>query len=143
MTTDEASAQPTIVEVAVANPDFSTLVDLVVAADLAETLSGEGPFTVFAPTNEAFAAVPEDVLAALAANPDALRTVLLYHVVVGAAVTSDMVEPGEVPMGDGSSAAISAVDGGLMIDGANIVATDVEASNGVIHVIDRVILPQG
>lgn len=138
----EAPAGPgTIVDVAVGNPDFSTLVDLVVAAGLAETLSGEGPFTVFAPTNAAFEAVPADVLESLAADTEALTKVLLYHVVVGAAVTSDQVSPGEVTMGDGSAATISAAGDGLMIDNANIVAVDVEASNGVIHVIDAVILP--
>jgi uncharacterized surface protein with fasciclin (FAS1) repeats len=131
----------TIVDIASGNPDFSTLVELVVAAGLADTLAGEGPFTVFAPTNDAFAAVPADVLEALAADTEALQKVLLYHVIVGAAVTSDQVAPGEVEMGDGSLATLSAEGDALFIDDAQIVATDIEASNGVIHVIDAVILP--
>jgi transforming growth factor-beta-induced protein len=139
--TTEAEGPGTIVEIASGNPDFSTLVDLVVAADLAGTLSGDGPFTVFAPTNEAFAAVPAELLEALGGDTEALAKVLLYHVVVGAAVTSDMVAPGPVEMGDGSSATLSADGGSLFIDGAEIVATDIIASNGVIHVIDAVIVP--
>jgi uncharacterized surface protein with fasciclin (FAS1) repeats len=135
----------TIVDIASGNPDFSTLVELVVAAGLADTLAGEGPFTVFAPTDEAFAALPEGLLDALLLpeNKDILTQILLYHVVAGAAVTSDMVEPGEVTMADESVATLSAEGDALFINDAEIVTVDVMASNGVIHVIDAVIVPPG
>lgn len=129
-----------IVETAVAAGDFTTLVDLVQQADLADDLSGPGPLTVFAPTDEAFAAVPQETLDALGEDPELLRSVLLYHVVDGE-VTSDQVE-------DGASAATLAgpevqfsVNGGVMVNDATVVTPDVMASNGVIHVIDAVLLP--
>jgi uncharacterized surface protein with fasciclin (FAS1) repeats len=132
----------TIVEVASEAGSFTTLLAAATAADLAETLSGEGPFTVFAPTDEAFAAVPADVLEKLLLpeNVEVLKSILLYHVVSGTAVTSDMVAAGEVEMANGESATI-ATEGGVTIDGANVVTVDVMASNGVIHVIDAVIIP--
>ena len=143
-TMDEAAGEGTIVDVASENADFTTLVDAVVAADLVDTLNGEGPFTVFAPTNEAFAALPAGVLEALLLpeNQDVLVQILTYHVVPGE-VTADMVEPGEVATVEGSDITITANDGGVQVNGANVVATDVMASNGVIHVIDAVILPPG
>lgn len=130
----------TIVEVAAGNPDFSTLVELVTAAGLVDTLNGEGPFTVFAPTNEAFAALPEAVVSYLGANPDVLTAVLTYHVVPGKVMAAD-VATGEVATAQGANVSLKADDMGVTIDGVNVIATDVEASNGVIHVIDGVILP--
>jgi uncharacterized surface protein with fasciclin (FAS1) repeats len=135
------AAAGTIVEVASANPDFSTLVAAVSAAGLAETLSGTGPFTVFAPTNEAFAALPAGLLdkLLLPENKDVLTKILTYHVVAGN-VPSSAVTAGKVPTVEGSEATIT-TDGGIKIDGATVVTPDVAASNGVIHVIDAVIVP--
>ncbi len=132
----------TIVDVAAGNPDFSTLVAAVKAAGLVETLSGTGPFTVFAPTNEAFAALPAGVLdkLLLPENKETLTKVLTYHVVPGK-VTSDQVTAGDVTTVEGSPIAIT-TDGGVKINGTTTVtAVDVEASNGVIHVIDSVLIP--
>ncbi len=141
-TDDGAAEEPgTIVDVAAGNEDFETLVAAVQAAGLAETLSGEGPFTVFAPTDAAFEALPEGLLDALLLpeNKDALTAILTYHVVAGE-VTSDQVTAGDVPTVEGSTIAVT-TDGGVKVNDANVVATDVEASNGVIHVIDAVIVP--
>lgn len=139
----EASEEAgTIVDVAAGNPDFSTLVAAVEAAGLVETLSGEGPFTVFAPTNEAFEALPAGVLdmLLLPENKETLTKVLTYHVVPGE-VTSDLVTAGDVATVEGSTIAIT-TDGGVKINGTTTVtAVDVEASNGVIHVIDAVLIP--
>jgi uncharacterized surface protein with fasciclin (FAS1) repeats len=135
-------AEPgTIVEVAAANEDFETLVAAVTAAGLAETLSGDGPFTVFAPTDEAFEALPEGVLDALLLpeNKDALTSILTYHVVSGEVMAAD-VTAGDVPTVEGSTIAIT-TDGGVKVNEANVTATDVDASNGVIHVIDAVLVP--
>jgi phosphate transport system substrate-binding protein len=130
----------TIVDIAAGNPDFSTLVSLVQAAGLAETLAGEGPFTVFAPTNDAFAAVPQPILDYLASDVDALTRVLTYHVVPGTVMAAD-VAAGEVASVEGSPITVSMSDMGVMVDQASVTATDIVASNGVIHVIDSVILP--
>jgi uncharacterized surface protein with fasciclin (FAS1) repeats len=146
---DEAMADETIVEIAAGNPDFSTLVAAVEAADLAETLSGEGPFTVFAPTNEAFAALPAETLQSLLEpeNQETLAQILTYHVVAGEVMAAD-VAPGEVETVEGSPFTIE-VEGGnvFIVDGqggrAQVVTTDIVASNGVIHVIDAVLLPSG
>jgi uncharacterized surface protein with fasciclin (FAS1) repeats len=134
-------APGTIVDVASANEDFSTLVAAVDAAGLVETLNGEGPFTVFAPTNDAFAALPEGLLDALLLpeNQETLVKILTYHV-LPAEVTSDQVADGEVATVEGQSVTISTADG-VKVNDANVIATDVEASNGVIHVIDAVIVP--
>jgi uncharacterized surface protein with fasciclin (FAS1) repeats len=131
----------TIVEVASANDDFSTLVAAVDAAGLVDTLNGEGPFTVFAPTDDAFAALPDGLLDALLLpeNKDTLVKILTYHVLPGE-VTSDQVTAGDVATVEGQSVTIS-TDGGVKVNDANVIATDVEASNGVIHVIDAVIVP--
>ncbi len=131
-----------IVDIAAGNEDFSTLVAAVQAADLVETLKGEGPFTVFAPTNAAFEALPEGTVEALLEeeNKEQLVAVLTYHVVAGKVMAAD-VEAGDVETVQGSSATITVTDDGVKIGDANIVATDIEASNGVIHVIDAVILP--
>ncbi|WP_220489181.1 MULTISPECIES: fasciclin domain-containing protein [unclassified Tessaracoccus] len=131
----------TIVDVAAGNPDFETLVAAVTAADLVETLSGDGPFTVFAPTDDAFDALPEGLLDALLLpeNKDALTSILTYHVVSGEVMAAD-VTAGDVATVEGSTIAIT-TDGGVMVNDANVVTTDVDASNGVIHVIDKVIVP--
>ena len=133
----------TIVDVAAGNPDFETLVAAITAADLGETLSGDGPFTVFAPTNEAFAALPEGLLDALLLpeNQDALTAILTYHVVSGE-VPSDQVTEGDVDTVQGEAIAVTIPDGTVTLnDSATVTAVDVEASNGVIHVIDGVLVP--
>ena len=133
-----------IVAVASANPDFSTLVAAVAAAGLVETLQGPGPFTVFAPTNEAFAALPAGLVdkLLLPENKAVLTQILNYHVVSGKVMAAD-VTAGDVPTVEGSNVAVT-VDGGVKLnDSANVIITDVAASNGVIHAIDAVILPPG
>lgn len=137
----------TITEIVAGNDDFSTLLAAVEAADLGATLSGEGPFTVFAPTNDAFAALPEGTLDTLLEpeNQDQLAGILTYHVVPAEVMAADVM-PGEVTTVNGETFTI-AVDGDVVTitDGAGNVATvtqtDIEASNGVIHVIDTVLLP--
>lgn len=131
----------TIVDVVAGNADFETLVAAVTAADLVETLSGDGPFTVFAPTDDAFDGLPEGLLDALLLpeNKDALTSILTYHVVSGEVMAAD-VTAGDVATVEGSTIAIT-TDGGVMVNEANVVTTDVDASNGVIHVIDAVIVP--
>jgi len=131
----------TIVEVASANPDFSTLVAAVSAAGLVETLSGEGPFTVFAPTNEAFAALPPGVLDALLLpeNKDALVKILTYHVVPGTVLAADITD-GDVATVEGQNVTLSTANG-VTVNGATVLTADVLADNGVIHVIDAVLVP--
>ena len=139
-----ASAQDapqTIVDIAASNPDFSTLVTALTEAGLVDTLQGEGPFTVFAPTNAAFDALPEGQLAALLANKEQLAAVLTYHVVAGKVMASDVVNLTSATSVQGEPIAITASADGVKVNDANVTATDIEASNGVIHVIDRVILP--
>ena len=132
----------TIVDVAAANDDFETLVAAVTAAGLAETLSGEGPFTVFAPTDDAFDALPDGVLDALLLpeNKDALTSILTYPVGAGEVMAAD-VTAGDVATVEGSTITIT-TDGGVKVNDANVIATDVDASNGVIHVIDAVLVPE-
>lgn len=139
--TDEASAG-TIVDVAAANPDFSTLVAAVTEAGLAETLSGEGPFTVFAPTDAAFEALPEGLVDALLLpeNKEVLTQILTYHVVAGEVMSTD-IQPGDVATVEGEDITITTEDGGVQVNGATVSTADVEASNGVIHVIDEVLVP--
>jgi uncharacterized surface protein with fasciclin (FAS1) repeats len=131
----------TIVDVAIATDGFSTLVAAVVAADLVETLQGDGPFTVFAPTDDAFAALPEGLLEKLLLeeNRDVLVSILTYHVVAGTVLAADVTD-GDVATVEGSTVEL-ATTGGVTVNGANVVLADVLASNGVIHVIDAVILP--
>ena len=131
-----------IVDTAVAAGSFGTLVAAVEAAGLVETLKGEGPFTVFAPTDEAFAALPAGTIDALLADPQGqLTQILLYHVVPGKVMAADVTDGAEVATVQGSPVNFMVADGAVMINDANIVATDIEATNGVIHVIDKVILP--
>ncbi len=138
---EEAVELGTIVDVAVAAGDFTTLVAAVQAAGLVDTLSGTGPFTVFAPTDAAFAALPEGLVEKLLLpeNLDVLVSILTYHVVSGTVLAAD-VAAGEVPTVQGETITVT-TEGGVKVNGANVVAVDVLASNGVIHVIDAVILP--
>ena len=130
-----------IVDTAVAAGSFKTLATALQAAGLVDALKGAGPFTVFAPTDEAFAALPEGTLDALLKDPKALGEVLKYHVVSGAVKAADVVQLSEAKSLQGEPIAIKVDGGKVMVNGANVVGTDVEASNGVIHVIDAVILP--
>jgi uncharacterized surface protein with fasciclin (FAS1) repeats len=129
------------VDTAVASGQFTTLVKAVQAAGLVDTLKSAGPFTVFAPTDAAFAKLPAGALDSLLANPDKLKAVLTYHVVAGKVMAKD-VKPGMVPTVEGASATLSVKGGKVMIDNAAIVKTDIECDNGVIHVIDAVIMPR-
>lgn len=141
---DKKKDMGTIVDVATANGSFSTLVAAVKAADLVDALSGEGPLTVFAPTDEAFAALPEGTVEDLLKpeNKEQLQAVLKYHVVSGKIKSGDIADGStDVETLEGSSLTVEKGEGGVTIDGANVVSADVKASNGVIHVIDAVILP--
>ena len=129
-----------IVDTAIGAGQFETLVTAVKEAGLVDVLKGEGPFTVFAPTDEAFAKIPAEQLTALLADPEALAKVLTYHVVPGKVMASDVVELDSAKTVEGSMVEIS-TDDGVTVDGASVVQTDIEASNGVIHVIDTVIMP--
>ncbi len=131
-----------IVDTAVAAGDFNTLVTAVKAAGLVETLKGEGPFTVFAPTDAAFAKVPTDTLNALLADKAALANVLTYHVVAGKVMAADVVKLTSAVTVQGQAVSIEVKDGKVYVDGTQVVTTDIKASNGVIHVIDAVILPK-
>jgi uncharacterized surface protein with fasciclin (FAS1) repeats len=133
----------TIVDIAVANEDFSTLVTALTEAGLVETLQGDGPFTVFAPTDDAFAALPEGALDGLLADKDALTNVLLYHVVTGKVMAADVVGlvGQDVETLSGATVAVSVDGETVMVNESNVVATDIEGTNGVIHVIDAVLLP--
>jgi uncharacterized surface protein with fasciclin (FAS1) repeats len=152
-TTEEAaspSPSPTmapkdIVDTAVEAGSFTTLVTAVQAAGLEETLRGEGPFTVFAPTDEAFAAVPKETLDALLADPKgALTDVLTYHVVPGKVMSTDLSDGMQAETVNGEPLDITVKDDGtVMVNGATVVTADIETANGVIHVIDTVLVPAG
>lgn len=133
-----------IVDTAVAAGQFETLVAAVEAAGLVETLKGEGPFTVFAPTDEAFAKLGEEAIQDLLKpeNKEKLVAILTYHVVPGKVMAKDVVSLSEAATVQGQAVEIAVTDGEVSIDGANVILADVEASNGVIHVIDAVILPE-
>ncbi len=139
---EEVEMPKSIVDVAVEDGRFTTLVAAVQAADLAETLSGDGAFTVFAPTDDAFAALPEGTVEALLADIPALTNILLYHVVDGTVMAEDVVELSNAMTLQGQYVDITVDGDKVMVDGAQVIITDVEASNGVIHVIDAVILPE-
>lgn len=131
----------TIVDIAVGNDQFSTLVTALTEAGLVETLQGEGPFTVFAPTNDAFDALPEGTLESLLADKEQLSAVLTYHVLPGKVMSGDIAGKTLMPETvQGSTVSIDATDG-VTIDGATVIKADINASNGVIHVIDQVITP--
>jgi uncharacterized surface protein with fasciclin (FAS1) repeats len=129
-----------IVDIAVGAGTFNTLVAAVQAAGLVDTLKGEGPFTVFAPTDEAFAALPAGTVEALLADIPTLTAILTYHVVPGAVLSTDLTEGMMAETVNGQSVTITLANG-VQVDGANVVTADIVASNGVIHVIDAVILP--
>ena len=133
-----------IVETAINAGQFETLVAAVKAAGLVEVLQSEGPFTVFAPTDDAFAKLPEGTIADLLKpeNKDKLVAILTYHVVPGRVLAGDVVKLDSAETVQGQSVSIKVKDGKVWVDGAQVVATDVTASNGVIHVIDSVILPK-
>ena len=136
-----AMAAGTIVDVAAGNGNFNTLVAAVKAAGLAETLSGKGPYTVFAPTDAAFAKLPPGTVDALLKDVPKLKAILTYHVVSGKVMAKD-VKTGAVPTVNGQSINITAGAGGVGVNDAKVTATDVAASNGVIHVVDTVLLPK-
>ena len=131
-----------IVDTAVEAGSFETLVAAVQAAGLVETLKGDGPFTVFAPTDEAFAALPAGTVENLLKpeNKDTLTAILTYHVVPGKVMSTDLQDDMEAATVQGEAVTID-LDNGVMVENANVVSADIETSNGVIHVIDTVILP--
>ena len=133
-----------IVDTAIGAGSFNTLVAAVQAAELVETLKGTGPFTVFAPTDEAFAKLPAGTVEELLKpeNKDQLVAILTYHVVPGRVLAADVVGVSSVATVQGGSLTVDVTDGAVKIDAANVVQTDIVASNGVIHVIDSVVLPQ-
>jgi uncharacterized surface protein with fasciclin (FAS1) repeats len=138
---NQGSDMKNIVETAVAADQFSTLVTAVKAAELVETLSGPGPFTVFAPTNDAFAKLPEGTVESLLKDKDKLTAILTYHVVPGKVMASDVINISSAKTVNGQSITITVQDGEVMLNNAKVIKTDIECSNGVIHVIDTVILP--
>ncbi len=135
------AASADIVGVASSAGTFNTLLAAAKAAGLVDTLQSAGPFTVFAPTDEAFAKLPEGMIESLLADPEKLKQVLLYHVVSGTVLASDVVGLSSATTVQGSDIAIAVSGGTVMINNATVVKTDVMASNGVIHVIDTVIVP--
>ena len=134
-----AFAAKDIVDTAVSAGSFKTLVTALKAADLVNTLKGKGPYTVFAPTDEAFAKIPKADLDALLANKEKLTAVLTYHVVSGKVMAKD-VKAGDVATLNGKTIKIT-TDGGVVVNTSKVTATDIKASNGVIHVIDTVLMP--
>lgn len=152
-TTDTAStaevapapaAPATVVDIAVGSADHSTLVTAVTTAGLVETLSGAGPFTVFAPTNAAFAALPAGTVETLL-KPESkadLTGILTYHVVAGSLKAADLTDGQKLKTVNGAELTVSVKDGKVMIDGANVTAADLVAGNGVVHVLDAVVLPK-
>ena len=136
-----APADMNIVETAVAAGQFETLTSLLQQTGLDKTLAESGPYTVFAPTDEAFAKVPKKTLDSLAANPDQLKAVLLYHVADGEVKAADVATTSSVATLNGASLPIKADDSVVRVGGAKVIQADVIASNGVIHVIDGVLIP--
>ncbi len=130
----------TIVETAVSAGNFKTLVAAVQAAGLVDTLNGEGPFTVFAPSDDAFAKLPAGTVEGLLANPEELKKVLTYHVVAGKVMSGDVVTMTSATTVQGGTVAIDASNG-VKINESMVVTPDIECSNGVIHVIDSVLMP--
>jgi uncharacterized surface protein with fasciclin (FAS1) repeats len=133
-----------IVDVAAENGSFNTLVAAVKAAGLVDTLKGKGPFTVFAPTDEAFAKLPEGTVEMLLQpeNKDKLAAILTYHVVSGKVMSTDVVKIDSAATVQGQMLMVKVVDGSVMINNAKVIMADVKASNGVIHVIDTVLMPK-
>jgi len=138
----DARASKDIVDTAVAAGSFTTLAKALTEAGLVETLKGKGPFTVFAPTDEAFAKLPKGTLDALLKDKKKLTAVLTYHVVAGTVKSGDVVKLKSAKTVNGQSVTVSVKDGAVSIDKAKVTKADIEASNGVIHVIDTVLLPK-
>ncbi|MFN8553608.1 MAG: fasciclin domain-containing protein [Candidatus Obscuribacterales bacterium] len=130
-----------IVETAVKNGNFKTLVAAVTAAELVDTLSGEGPFTVFAPSDEAFAKLPEGTVESLLKDKEKLSAILTYHVVAGKHLAADVSKKGSIKTVQGQDLTIKNGDG-VTVDNAKVVSADIVTDNGVIHVIDSVVLPK-
>ncbi|MFY0592215.1 MAG: fasciclin domain-containing protein [Roseivirga sp.] len=144
LTTSVANAQSKdIVDLAVGADNLKTLVAAVKAGGLVETLKGDGPFTVFAPTDEAFAALPKGTLEMLLKpeNKDKLVAILTYHVVAGKVMSTDLSNGQKAATVNGEKITVSIGNGGVKISGAKVIAADVKAKNGVVHIIDKVILP--
>ncbi|MEL6841244.1 MAG: fasciclin domain-containing protein [Pseudomonadota bacterium] len=135
-----AMGEKDIVDTAAEAGTFTTLLTAAEAAGLVDTLKGEGPFTIFAPTDEAFAALPEGTVEGLLEDPEALASILTYHVVPGKVMSTDLTNEMEATTVNGADVTIM-TEGGVTVEDANVVTADIEASNGVIHVIDSVILP--
>ncbi|MFN3167211.1 MAG: fasciclin domain-containing protein [Phycisphaeraceae bacterium] len=133
-----------IIDTAVQAGSFETLAAALKAAELIETLQGDGPFTVFAPTDEAFAALPEGTVQTLLKpeNKDKLTAILTYHVVPGRVYATDAISAGQAKTVQGSKVTITSTKAGVMVDGAKVIKADIDTTNGVIHVIDKVILPK-
>ncbi|MGF1461231.1 MAG: fasciclin domain-containing protein [Leptolyngbyaceae cyanobacterium] len=131
---------PTIVDIALGNPGFETLVTAVKVADLVGVLQSEGPFTVFAPNDDAFAKLPPNTVLNLVQNPPQLARILTYHVVAGKWSQVDLAETDSLPSVEGSPIPIRVKEGKFEVKNATVVAADIEASNGIIHVLDNVIL---
>jgi len=140
---DGHGGEPDVIDVALEADDFNTLATALTEAELISTLKGDGPFTVFAPTDAAFAALPEGVLDGLLADKEQLTDVLLYHVVSGKVMAEDVLEMDGAMVETvlGEDIEISIKDGMVYINDAQVTTTDIEASNGVIHVIDTVLVP--
>ena len=141
--TGTVASANTIVDIAAGDERFSTLVAAVSAAGLVETLQGEGPFTVYAPVNDAFAALPEGTVEDLLKpeNKDQLTAILTYHVIAGKVMSTDLTDDMEAATVQGEAVTID-LDNGVTVEGATVTAADIETTNGVIHVIDAVILPE-
>lgn len=137
----EESSAADIVDTAVAAGNFQTLVSAVEEAGLVDTLKGEGPFTVFAPTDEAFAKIPQDQLESLLANKTQLTAVLTYHVVAGKVMSTDLTDDMAVATVQGENVTINLDEGSVMVNDAKVVQADIECSNGVVHAIDTVLMP--
>ncbi len=138
---DEVMMPGDVVDVALGNENFSTLVTAVKAAGLVDALKGEGPFTVFAPTNDAFAKLPKGTVEALLKDTDKLASILTYHVVPGYVTSSDVVKVDKASTLNGEAIAVQVKGNKVMVDNARVVATDILCTNGIIHVIDEVIIP--
>lgn len=137
----DASSAADIVDTAVAAGNFQTLVSAVEEAGLVDTLKGEGPFTVFAPTDEAFAKIPQEQLESLLANKTQLTAVLTYHVIAGKVMSTDLTDDMAVATVQGENVTINLDEGSVMVNDAKVVQADIECSNGVVHAIDTVLMP--
>ncbi len=141
VTAHAGSMSKDIVDTAISAGSFNTLATALTEAGLVDTLKGEGPFTVFAPTDEAFAKLPEDQLASILADKEMLTAILTYHVVPGKVMAADVAAIDSAATVQGQSVSIN-TDSGVKVDSATVIQADIEASNGVIHVIDTVLVPQ-